>query len=87
GSRISITDAFWMATVGGADLLGLPVGLLEVGRQFDAVAVDTARPGSPLRVWDGVDDDDRTFEKVVRLATPADITDVWVSGRRVAGTA
>ncbi len=87
GSRISITDAFWMATAGGADLLGLDVGLLEVGRQFDAVAVDTARPGSPLRVWDGVDDDDRTFEKIVRLTTPADITDVWVSGRRVAGTA
>ncbi len=87
GSRLTITDAFWMATAGGADLLGLPIGLLEVGRQFDAVAVDTARPGSPLRVWDGIDDDDRTFEKIVRLATPADITDVWVAGRRVAGTA
>lgn len=86
GSRISITDAFWMATAGGAELLGLDVGILEVGRQFDAVAVDTARTGSPLRVWDGIDDDARIFEKIVRLATPVDITDVWVSGRRVAGT-
>jgi guanine deaminase len=85
GSRISITDAFWMATAGGAELLGLDVGILEVGRQFDAVAVDTARPGSPLRTWDGIDDDERTFEKIVRLTTPADITGVWVAGNRVVG--
>ncbi len=85
GSRISITDAFWMATAGGAELLGLDVGILEVGRQFDAVAIDTARPGSPLRTWDGIDDDERTFEKIVRLTTPADITGVWVAGKRVAG--
>ena len=85
-SRISITDAFWMATAGGAELLGLDVGLLEVGRQFDAVAVEIARPGSALRAWEGIDDDQRTFEKVVRLTTPADITDVWVAGRRVAGS-
>ena len=85
GSRISITDAFWMATAGGAELLGLDVGLLEVGRQFDAVAVDVARPGSPLKAWDGIDDDQRTFEKIVRLTTPADITGVWVAGNRVTG--
>jgi len=87
GSRVSIVEAFWMATLGGGELLGLDVGLLEVGRPFDAVAVDTARPGSALRLWDGVDDDARSFEKVVRLAEPADLTDVWVAGRRVAGTA
>lgn len=86
GSRISITDAFWMATVGGADLLGLDVGLLEVGRQFDAVAIDTARPGSPLRAWDGIDDDERTFEKIVRLTTPPDVSAVWVAGTQVAGS-
>ncbi|MFK8023567.1 MAG: amidohydrolase family protein [Ilumatobacter sp.] len=87
GSRLSILEAFWMATAGGADLLGLDVGVLEAGRHFDAVPVDTARPGSALRVWDGIDDDERTFEKIVRLASPADISDVWVSGRRVAGNA
>lgn len=86
GSRIAITDAFWMATAGGAEMLGLDVGLLAPGRHFDAVAIDTARPGSPLRCWDGIDDDERLFEKIVRLTTPADITDVWVGGGRVAGT-
>lgn len=86
GSRITITEAFWMATAGGADLLGIDAGLLAPGRHFDAIAVDTARAGSALRVWPDVDDDARTFEKIVRLTNPADITDVWVDGRRVAGS-
>lgn len=82
GSRISITEAFWMATLGGADLLGIPCGVLEVGRQFDAVAIDLEAPGSALRIWEGTDNDERTFEKIVRLAGPTDITDVWVGGQR-----
>jgi guanine deaminase len=85
-SRISILDAFWMATRGGGELLGIDAGLLEPGRPFDAIAVDTARPGSALRVWPEVDDDARIFEKIVRLTTPADIEKVWVAGRHVAGT-
>ena len=80
GSRLTILDAFWLATAGGAELLGLDVGLLAPGRPFDAIAVDVARPGSALRRWDGVDDDARTFEKLVRLATPADLTHVWTAG-------
>jgi len=84
-SRLTITDAFHLATAGGAELLDLPIGLLAVGRSFDALAVDIARPGSPLRRWNDIDDDERVFEKIVRLATPADISDVWVAGRRVAG--
>jgi guanine deaminase len=90
GSRIDTVTAFWMATRGGAELLGHRTGLLEVGRAFDAFVVDVAaatkRPSSPLCVWPGLDDDATTFEKVVRLATAADISDVWVAGRRVAGT-
>jgi guanine deaminase len=84
-SRIDIVTAFWMATLGGAELLDLPVGLLAPGRRFDAFVVDEAvSPVTSLRRWD-VDTDERWFEKVMRLATPADITDVWVDGRRVAG--
>ena len=86
GSRLTMLDAFWMATVGGADLLGLPVGLIEPGRRFDALAVDVGRERSPLRRWDGLDNDARLFEKIVQLATPADISYVWVDGCQVAGT-
>lgn len=79
-SRIDATTAFWLATTGGADVLGEPIGLIEVGRQFDAIAVQPGSGGgSPLRRWP-VDDDKRWFEKILRLARPTDITAVWVSG-------
>jgi guanine deaminase len=80
GSAIDTTYAFWLATVGGASVLGAPLGLIEAGRRFDAVLVDTSSRGGSLRVWPGLDDPARTFEKIVRLAGPADITTVWVDG-------
>lgn len=82
-SRINTITAFWMATMGGANLLDAPIGLIEVGRQFDAFAVDpTQSSTSALRRWD-LDDDARWFEKVVRLTRPADIDRVWVSGVQI----
>lgn len=84
-SAIDTVTAFHLATVGGADLLGIPCGLLAPGRAFDAFVVDLHRRSGALRVWDEIDDDARTFEKIVRLAGPADITSVWVAGRRVRG--
>ncbi|MEM1333720.1 MAG: amidohydrolase family protein [Actinomycetota bacterium] len=89
GSRISAVEAFWMATRGGADLLGLPVGTIEPGRRFDALAVDVSGlvgSGSGLRRWADLDDDARVFEKIVRLAGPAEILHVWVDGIRRSGT-
>lgn len=85
GSRIDTATAFWLATVGGADALGLPIGLIEPGRAFDAVVVDVGREGSVVRQWDEVDDHARLFEKIVRLAGPAEISQVWVGGTRVSG--
>ena len=83
GSLLDTIAAFWMATRGGAELLGHATGLIEPGRSFDAFAIDTAIPDTALRIWPEVDDDERVFEKVVRLATAADITSVWVAGRQV----
>lgn len=83
GSRIDVVTAFHLATKGGADLLGIPVGLLEPGRRFDAFVVECAGRYSGLDAWEGIDDDARLFEKIVRLASHADITRVWVDGRVV----
>lgn len=79
-SPIDIATAFHLGTAGGADVLGIPVGRIQVGCQFDAIAVDTTAGRSGLRAWDAVDDDARLFEKIVRLAGPSDITHVWVGG-------
>jgi guanine deaminase len=82
-SRLDTVMAFWLATVGGAFALGLPAGLLKTGHVFDAFVVTLGQPSSPLRAWDDIDDDQRTFEKIVRLAGPADVTQVWVNGQSV----
>jgi guanine deaminase len=83
GSAIDTTFAFWLATRGGASVLGIPVGILAPGYRFDAVLVDTTSSRGSMRVWPGIDSPERTFEKLVRLAGPADIISVWVDGRRV----
>lgn len=84
-SRIDTVTAFHVATAGGAELLGIPAGVLEVGRKFDAFVVDVDAPGSALRRWDEVDTEERLFEKIVRVAGANEITHVWVDGHRVAG--
>jgi guanine deaminase len=85
GSAIDTTLGFWLATLGGAGVLGAPVGLLAPGRRFDAVLVDTRSRRGSLRVFPELDAPARVFEKVARLAGPPDIAGVWVDGRRVVG--
>ena len=83
-SRVDIVTAFFVATTGGADLLGIDAGLLAPGRVFDALAIDISADG-PLGIVPDIDDWDRTFEKLVRRGGPASIRTVWVNGRQVAG--
>ena len=75
--------AFWLATAGGAAVVDLPVGLIEPGRHFDAIAVRIDRPGGAIRTWEEFDDHARVFEKAVRLATADDISHVWGDGVHV----
>ncbi len=82
--RIDIVSAFWMATMGGARMLDLPVGLLAEGNRFDAVAVDLRSVGVDAHGdQTGTVDWSRMFEQLVRRARPADVSAVWVDGRRI----
>ena len=81
-SRVDIPTAFWTATAGGAELLGIPVGVLAEGFMFDAIAVDIGA-NSSAGVWPEFDDWPRIFEKLIRCSTAADITRVWVDGSEV----
>ena len=78
-SGINATTAFYLATLGGAEVLGAPVGLIEPGRKFDAVAITLDR----IDNVPGGDQSVRQFEKLVRLAGRGDVTAVWVAGQRV----
>ena len=78
-SGINVTTAFYLATLGGAEVLGAPVGLIEPGRKFDAVAITLDR----IDNVPGGDQPVRQFEKLVRLAGRGDVTAVWVAGQQV----
>lgn len=81
-SRIDILTAFHLATVGGAEVLGIDAGLLATGRVFDAFVVSTG-PDQSVEVWPEVDDHTRVLEKLARGARAEDIAAVWVDGRQV----
>ena len=72
----SAAQALALATVNGARALGLDsvCGALDVGKQADVIAVRVSEPsGVPL--FDPV-------SHLVYVASRADVTDVWVAGRR-----
>lgn len=81
-SRITATEAFWLATAGGGIALDLPIGLFAVGYQFDAIVVDVNAPHSNLLFFP----DDTTgdvLQKIIHNAGRTNITQVWVGGRLV----
>jgi 5-methylthioadenosine/S-adenosylhomocysteine deaminase len=71
------TDVLRMATIDGARALGIDhlVGSIEVGKRADLVLLDPASP-SLNPVFDA-------HSTIVYSASRADVTDVWIDGRRV----
>lgn len=79
-ARIDMATAFWMATLGGADLVGANVGLIAPGRSFDAISVRVPELARLADDRDGGREDDVFEERIVRLTGPQDIMTVWVAG-------
>jgi guanine deaminase len=82
GSRIGTTEAFWLATAGGAAVLGQPTGIFRPGYAFDALLLDADLSGSNLRL-DPAEPAERKLERIVQTAARPDIFSVWVNGRLV----
>lgn len=75
GQAMTAETAWHQGTAGGADLLRLPVGRLEVGRRCDAVLLDLDDPS----LWP-----EQALQKnVVYALSSRAITDVVVDGRQV----
>ncbi|KFH45389.1 guanine deaminase-like protein [Hapsidospora chrysogenum ATCC 11550] len=83
---LTLDEVFWMATLGGAKVVGLgeEVGNFEVGKQFDAVVVDMSdeRGGvnTPLEDADLVR---VRLEKFIMTGDDRNIAEVFVKGRSV----
>jgi len=75
-AAVNAAQAFTMATLGGARAVGLgdQVGSIEAGKSADLIAVALSSPAmTPL--FDPV-------SHLVYAASRADVTDVWVAGKR-----
>ena len=81
-SRITATQAFWLATAGGGIALDLPIGRFAEGYQFDAILVDADAQNSNLRLCPD-DAPEDVLQKIIYNAGRTNVTRVWVGGRSV----
>jgi len=82
---LSYKEAFALATLGGAQVLGLEkdIGNFEVGKQFDAIIVDPFAYNSPFDVFEQQDKLEDIFQKFIFLGDDRNIVQVFVSGKVV----
>ena len=98
-SRLTIDEAFYLATAGGGESLSLPIGRIEQNYAWDVQIIDTTLPSAKLPIFNtsinsaknGENRDTNTnredlhgiFEKIMYLSRPENIREVWVQGEKV----
>lgn len=81
-SRIDYKAAFYMATRGGAQSLGIAAGSFEVGMHFDALLFDCFTLHSNITLY-AEDTEEDMLQKIVFLGGRPNIQRVWVQGHEV----
>jgi len=83
-SQLSHKEGFFLATLGGAQCVGLgdKIGNFIVGKYFDAVVVDTAVEGTPFDVFPG-EKLFTAFEKFLWLGDDRNLVKIYVNGKEV----
>ena len=79
-SRISAAEALYLATKGGSEALELPTGSFEVGQAFDMQLIDLKRPFADLTGSGVFTAPADQLERILYLATPENIRQVWTQG-------
>lgn len=82
--KLSHEEVFRLATLGGSKALGLEkvTGNFEVGKDFDAVLVNTGVPGAPFDVFHE-DTLQAIFQKFLFLGDDRNMTEIYVAGKQV----
>jgi guanine deaminase len=82
---LSLQKVFHLATLGGAEVLGLQdrIGNFAVGKEFDAVLVSSGADGSVMTAREADEPVETTFEKFLMTGDDRNIASVYVQGRRV----
>ncbi|MNJ32879.1 guanine deaminase [compost metagenome] len=83
GSRITIHEAFYLATAGGGESLSLPIGRIEENYAWDVQVIDTKLPSAKLPIFNENENLDDVFQKMMYLIRPEHIREVWVQGEKV----
>ncbi|MCJ8010300.1 guanine deaminase [Paenibacillus sp. KQZ6P-2] len=83
GSRITIHEAFYLATAGGGESLSLPIGRIQENCAWDVQIIDTKLPSAKLPIFDENEDLHDVFQKMMYLVRPEHIREVWVQGEQV----
>lgn len=81
---LSWQEAFYLATVGGSQVIGMEdsLGNFLPGKFFDALVIDPSAPNSPIDVFA----DDKLieiFQKFIFLGDDRNIQQVWVNGKKL----
>ncbi len=82
-SRITINEAFYLATAGGGESLSLPVGRLQENYTWDVQVIDTKIVSAKLPIYDNNEALIDIFQKIMYLVRPENIREVWVQGTKV----
>ncbi|XP_060697744.1 guanine deaminase [Hemiscyllium ocellatum] len=82
--RLTHQEIFRLATLGGSQALGLDnvTGNFEVGKDFDAILVNTNVPNSPFDVFTD-DTQEDIFQKFLNLGDDRNMVEVYVAGKKV----
>ncbi|MHA0857442.1 guanine deaminase [Paenibacillus sp. CMAA1364] len=82
-SRITVNEAFYLATAGGGDSLSLPIGRIEKDYVWDVQIIDTTVASAKIPIFQVDEDLNDIFQKILYLARPENIREVWVQGEMV----
>ncbi|XP_017662813.1 PREDICTED: guanine deaminase isoform X3 [Lepidothrix coronata] len=81
---LTLGEAFQLATLGGSQALGLDdvIGNFEVGKEFDALLINTKASDSPFDLF-AADNFEDILQKFLYLGDDRNISEVYVAGKQV----
>lgn len=82
-SRITMTEAFYLATKAGGRALDLPLGSFEVGMACDFQVIDLKAPHHPLPDFGVFSEPEQVLHRLLYLANAENIAQVYVQSRLV----
>ncbi len=78
----SIRHSIWQRPAAGSSL-SLPIGRIQERYAWDVQVIDTSIPSAKLPIFDEHEDVHDIFQKIMYLARPEHIREVWVQGDKV----